>query len=636
MRNFWLLLLLPFLLWAKAPLIAVNDLLPRGISKDDALIISDRLRAALLETGKVRVLEREEMDKILREQAFQKSGACDNSDCAVEIGRLLAVDRMVVGTVGKIGSLTTLSARILDVSTGEVLFTASQDNEGILEELLVKAVPEIASKLAKGAQLGGSANLGHGDLEVTVSDTDAILSLDGKPMTGKTPFFFEHLEAGPHRLEARTKNCRAIADIELARDDLKKISLVLDTGTAPAKFLSEPSGAMVYLDDNLSRASGTTPFKLDDLGIGQHKVTYHKSGFLDTSLFITTEMDQMSVTKMRLTPGGTLVLVPAPGTPVRLVHRKDTLVLLGQERLQLPLGEWRFSFSQRAWEPVDVVIKIRQDRDDTIMLTPHFASLGIHCDTAAEAWLDGAAVGKSPLYLDTVEPGSHTLVLRAKDRSDWKQTLHLRPGEKQSVEARLESRYAWLRVASNVPALVELDGTSVGSTKSDFIPRKVSSEFSASPSPPEIVPPVHCSWSSDTLAPRQHHLRLVADRRIPWETDVELAPGSTLSFDASLPWTSEELAHRKREQTTNLRIGFGVIGLVATAATAFFTYQYLDQSNQAKSIQADYDAARSDFSTYKTNYDQTRSSAKGNLTYSVVSGTIATLAAMGFGLTWAF
>ena len=121
----------------------------------------------MLKTGKVRVLERSEMNKILREQAFQKSGACDTSECAVEIGRLLSVDRMVVGSVGKLGNLYTLSVRLLDVGTGEILFSVNEDREGRLEDLLVEAVPSLASKLAAGAvDANGvkSGGVGTGDL----------------------------------------------------------------------------------------------------------------------------------------------------------------------------------------------------------------------------------------------------------------------------------------------------------------------------------------------------------------------------------------------------------------------------------------------------------------------------------------
>ena len=58
MRMALTILLFPVFLWAKSPLLAVSELSPRGVSNSDARIIADRLRAEILNTGKVRVLER--------------------------------------------------------------------------------------------------------------------------------------------------------------------------------------------------------------------------------------------------------------------------------------------------------------------------------------------------------------------------------------------------------------------------------------------------------------------------------------------------------------------------------------------------------------------------------------------------
>lgn len=141
--------------------VAVNDLVPRGVAPTDAEILGDRLRAELLATGAVRVMERSQMDQILQEQAFQQSGACEGGECAVLIGKLLAVDRMVVGSVGRIGELYTVQTRILDVATGEIVFGANQDHAGRIEDLLSKVVPDLARRLA-GAMTRDSSSRSDG------------------------------------------------------------------------------------------------------------------------------------------------------------------------------------------------------------------------------------------------------------------------------------------------------------------------------------------------------------------------------------------------------------------------------------------------------------------------------------------
>ncbi len=128
--------------------IAVNDLTGRGISQEEAAILSDRLRAELVNTSTFRVMERAEMVSILKEQGFQTSGACDEASCLVEVGQLLGVEDIVAGSVGKISDLYSVSLRFINIQTGEILFTISEDREGNLKEILTDVIPTSARKMA--------------------------------------------------------------------------------------------------------------------------------------------------------------------------------------------------------------------------------------------------------------------------------------------------------------------------------------------------------------------------------------------------------------------------------------------------------------------------------------------------------
>jgi len=68
--------------------VAVNDLKGSGMDQVTATIVSDRLRSELVNSGVFRVMEREEMENILKEQGFQQSGGCDEASCLVQVGRL--------------------------------------------------------------------------------------------------------------------------------------------------------------------------------------------------------------------------------------------------------------------------------------------------------------------------------------------------------------------------------------------------------------------------------------------------------------------------------------------------------------------------------------------------------------------
>ena len=127
--------------------VAVLDLDPTGVSKEDSRFLSDRLRTELFETGGFQVVERDKMEEILKEQGFQNTG-CTSVECAVEIGQLLNVNRIIAGGIGKIEDIYSISLRMIDVQTGAIVRTATEDYEGKLSEVLTDIIPEVAERLA--------------------------------------------------------------------------------------------------------------------------------------------------------------------------------------------------------------------------------------------------------------------------------------------------------------------------------------------------------------------------------------------------------------------------------------------------------------------------------------------------------
>lgn len=91
-----------------------------GISASAAPTLTNIFRSELINTKKYDVLERSDMESILKEQAFTLSGVCNSAECAVEIGQLLSAEKMVVGDIGKIGETYSITLRLVDVSTGKI------------------------------------------------------------------------------------------------------------------------------------------------------------------------------------------------------------------------------------------------------------------------------------------------------------------------------------------------------------------------------------------------------------------------------------------------------------------------------------------------------------------------------------
>jgi TolB-like protein len=122
--------------------IAVAELQAQNVSTGDASVIADMFRVALVKTGQFNVVEKSNMDKILAEQAFQNTG-CTSEECAVKLGRLLNVKRMLVGSFGKLMNKYFVNVRVVDVETSGIVFAESVKGETVEEiEAGVKSLVE--------------------------------------------------------------------------------------------------------------------------------------------------------------------------------------------------------------------------------------------------------------------------------------------------------------------------------------------------------------------------------------------------------------------------------------------------------------------------------------------------------------
>ena len=126
--------------------IAIMDLEPKDISASDAAKISELIRNEIINTGKYTVIERAQMNNILKEQGLQQAG-CTDISCAVEVGKILSARKILVGSVMKLGTSIIITGRIVDIEKGIAEFSekgTAKDHEGLSE-----AVGDFVAKLSK-------------------------------------------------------------------------------------------------------------------------------------------------------------------------------------------------------------------------------------------------------------------------------------------------------------------------------------------------------------------------------------------------------------------------------------------------------------------------------------------------------
>lgn len=134
----------------------------------------------------VRVVERENLDRILNELKLQASGIVDEQT-AVEIGRLVGVNFFVFGSVSVMGKQAQLRARVVNVQTAEITGTA--DIRGDLDDLF-DLQEKLSVKVSEELAVTGALTQAENAVDLGKINFSALSKLDRlKKLTTSIPFF---------------------------------------------------------------------------------------------------------------------------------------------------------------------------------------------------------------------------------------------------------------------------------------------------------------------------------------------------------------------------------------------------------------------------------------------------------------
>lgn len=129
--------------------IAVAGLVVYGIQPADVGgTLTELLRNELADTGYFDLINREDMDEILKEQQFQGSGACDTTEGLVKIGKILGVKKMVGGSVGQIDDTFNIGLKLVDVETARNERLVDKQFRGKPSDLFME-MKTVAKRLAR-------------------------------------------------------------------------------------------------------------------------------------------------------------------------------------------------------------------------------------------------------------------------------------------------------------------------------------------------------------------------------------------------------------------------------------------------------------------------------------------------------
>ncbi len=161
--------------------LAVIDFNAPDLTSSAVVTLSNMVRKEILKLGSYTVVDRNNMETILKEQGFQTSGACNDVMCMVQAGQILGVQKMVGGNIGKLGNKYIIDLQIIDVQNGKIEKMENDEYVGPLEEL-DGSVRHVALRLLGS----GKAESGGTRLHIASSPEGARVFID-KVFKGNAP-----------------------------------------------------------------------------------------------------------------------------------------------------------------------------------------------------------------------------------------------------------------------------------------------------------------------------------------------------------------------------------------------------------------------------------------------------------------
>ena len=201
-----------------------------GVSKGEASTLSDRLRSMLVGRNIFIVLERGKMNEILEEQGFQQTG-CTSTECVVEAGKLLNVQKMVSGSIGKLGKTYTIDLALINVETAQIEKSFFRNYKGEIDGLL-EVMESITSQIIQAARGLEQTKVDRENqciLTIDSSPPNAVISINNQEI-GRTPYTVNVIKNQLLTIDIKKDNYKTWQKkISLTED--KEIKAILDKKT---------------------------------------------------------------------------------------------------------------------------------------------------------------------------------------------------------------------------------------------------------------------------------------------------------------------------------------------------------------------------------------------------------------------
>jgi len=299
-KILYIIFLFSILLPQSRKVIAVADIESTGINESQKNIFFNQLESELVQTQYYIVTSRSEVDKILKEQKFQNEG-CTEQQCAVEIGKMLNADLMLLAGIiyDSESSFISISLKFVDVLTAKII-TADTFMKNVSQPYdIFPYIPEYLRELIEIQDIDfqppkkrdeGNA---YGYISINTEPEKMMVKVDGDKLRNTTPIEKYKLETGKHTIVIYSGDYeRSSQVINILQDSTQTVNLTMAKKHGILFLYSNIPESNIYIANNYI---GKTPKKTKnpleyELEVGNYDIKIEKK-------FYKTIFENIKVTR---------------------------------------------------------------------------------------------------------------------------------------------------------------------------------------------------------------------------------------------------------------------------------------------------------------------------------------------------
>jgi hypothetical protein len=309
--------------------------------------------------------------------------------------------------------------------------------------------PQPGQTITINAQLSPSAQTGN--VQVVSSPSGAMVTLD-RSKTANTPYTFYNVPVGTHEISVYMSGYQDFySDVNVNTGQTSYTNAILQpvvtTGTLSVS--SSPGGAAVYVDNSYRGVTSTT---VGNLVPGSHSVRLVLAGYQDWTgtvsisagattylnpTLVVDQQPQYATVSITSNPAGANVYADGvykgqtrSGSPL-----VSTQVIPGTHTLLISKAGYQDYTTTQT-----VVAGQNYNVDVTLPPVQNPTTGGISVISApseANVYLNNAFKGLTPITLDSLAPGSYTVLVKLSGYQDWQATQQVTAGQTAQISATL-------------------------------------------------------------------------------------------------------------------------------------------------------------------------------------------------------